>query len=100
MLIEAAKGGHTTVVNLLLDWPNNVQSPSPDLEQHSPPQSKVDISDVSMLVVTQNLDEEWYISLVFKSIFSTRSVLFCFKKYYLNCNFFSPFCLFDCNMHR
>ncbi|KAK2150836.1 hypothetical protein LSH36_386g01050, partial [Paralvinella palmiformis] len=46
MLIEAAKGGHTTVVNLLLDWPNNVQSPSPDLEQHSPPQSKVDISDM------------------------------------------------------
>ena len=51
MLIEAAKGGHTTVVNLLLDWPNNIQSPSPDLEQHSPPQSKVDISDVSMLII-------------------------------------------------
>lgn len=24
MLIEAAKGGHTTVVNHLLDWPNSI----------------------------------------------------------------------------
>ena len=39
MLIEAAKGGHTTVVNLLLDWPGNLTSASSDLTQHSPPQS-------------------------------------------------------------
>jgi ankyrin repeat domain-containing protein 17 len=45
MLIEAAKGGHTTVVNLLLDWPGNLTSP--DLTQHSPPQSNVNINEVS-----------------------------------------------------
>ena len=26
MLIEASKGGHVTVVNLLLDWPNHAQN--------------------------------------------------------------------------
>ena len=26
MLIEAAKGGHVTVVNLLLDWPNHAHT--------------------------------------------------------------------------
>ncbi len=33
MLIEAAKGGHTNVVNLLLDYPNNLVSPTPELLQ-------------------------------------------------------------------
>lgn len=46
MLIEAAKGGHTNVVNLLLDWPNPAPSPSPDLNQLSPPQSSLDINEV------------------------------------------------------
>ena len=31
MLIEASKGGHTSVVNLLLDWPSQVLSPSVDV---------------------------------------------------------------------
>ena len=48
MLIEAAKGGHTTVVNLLLDWPSNILSPSSaNLAQLSPPPSMVDVSEVS-----------------------------------------------------
>lgn len=47
MLIEAAKGGHTTVVNLLLDWPNNLLSPaSANLAQLSPPPSMMDIHEV------------------------------------------------------
>lgn len=50
MLIEAAKGGHTTVVNLLLDWPNNTLSPTADLSQLSPPQSTVDVSEVSLML--------------------------------------------------
>ena len=50
MLIEAAKGGHTTVVNLLLDWPSNLLSPSSaNLAQLSPPQSMVDVNEVSPL---------------------------------------------------
>ena len=67
MLIEAAKGGHTTVVNLLLDWPNNIQSPSPDLEQHSPPQSKEDISDVS----TQLVQKRWIFKIFMNRYLST-----------------------------
>ena len=30
MLIEASKGGHTTVVNLLLDWPSQAVTPPAD----------------------------------------------------------------------
>ena len=32
MLIEAAKGGHTAVVNLLLDWPNTMMSANPEMQ--------------------------------------------------------------------
>lgn len=38
MLIEAAKGGHTSVVCYLLDYPNNLLSaPPPDATQLTPP---------------------------------------------------------------
>lgn len=38
MLIEAAKGGHTSVVCYLLDYPNNLLSaPPPDVTQLTPP---------------------------------------------------------------
>ncbi|XP_053317614.1 ankyrin repeat domain-containing protein 17 isoform X6 [Spea bombifrons] len=38
MLIEAAKGGHTSVVCYLLDYPNNLLSaPPPDVTQFTPP---------------------------------------------------------------
>ena len=47
MLIEAAKGGHTSVVNLLLDWPNSLASATPvSMPQLSPPHSLVDINEV------------------------------------------------------
>ncbi len=46
MLIEAAKGGHTAVVNLLLDWPNTAISPTPDLTQLTPPDSQVITNEV------------------------------------------------------
>lgn len=49
MLIEAAKGGHTGVVNLLIDYPNSVLSPTPDLTQLTPPDTQLNISDVSMI---------------------------------------------------
>lgn len=38
MLIEAAKGGHTSVVCYLLDYPNNLlAAPPPDVTQLTPP---------------------------------------------------------------
>lgn len=38
MLIEAAKGGHTSVVCYLLDYPNNLLSaPPPESSQLTPP---------------------------------------------------------------
>lgn len=38
MLIEAAKGGHTSVVCYLLDYPNNLLSaPPPESTQLTPP---------------------------------------------------------------
>ena len=50
MLIEAAKGGHTAVVNLLLDWPNAALSPTPDLTQLSPPdQQQLPLSEVRII---------------------------------------------------
>lgn len=39
MMIESSKGGHTAVVALLLDYPNNMLTspPPPDLSQLTPP---------------------------------------------------------------
>ena len=44
MLIEAAKGGHVNVVNLLLDWPNNMSTT--DVQQLSPPHSQLETVEV------------------------------------------------------
>ena len=44
MLIEAAKGGHVNVVNLLLDWPNNMSTT--DVTQLSPPHSQLETIEV------------------------------------------------------
>ena len=49
MLIEAAKGGHTNVVNLLLDYPNSILSPSPDLQQLANTESQLNANEVCML---------------------------------------------------
>ena len=48
MLIEAAKGGHTTVVNLLLDWPTSMMSPTAELNPTtlSPPQTTLDVNQL------------------------------------------------------
>ena len=46
MLIEAAKGGHTNVVNLLLDYPNSILSPSPDLQQLANTESQLNANEV------------------------------------------------------
>ena len=37
MLIEAAKGGHTTVVQMLIDYPNSLVAGPPALELDTPP---------------------------------------------------------------
>ena len=49
MLIEAAKGGHTNVVNLLLDYPNSILSPSPDLQQLANTESQLNANEVCIL---------------------------------------------------
>ena len=49
MLIEAAKGGHTNVVNLLLDYPNSILSPSPDLQQLANTESQLNANEVQSL---------------------------------------------------
>lgn len=46
MLIEAAKGGHVNVVNLLLDWPNNMLASTTDVTQLSPPHSQLETVEV------------------------------------------------------
>ncbi len=51
MLIEAAKGGHTTVVNLLLDYPNSILSPSPDLTQLTPPDQQCNTNEVTIFLL-------------------------------------------------
>lgn len=48
MLIEASKGGHTAVVQLLLDYPNSLLAsppPPPDLSQIS--NSSLETTEVS-----------------------------------------------------
>ena len=55
MLIEAAKGGHTNVVNLLLDYPNSILSPSPDLQQLASTESQLDANEVSTIYVTKRI---------------------------------------------
>ena len=50
MLIEGAKGGHTQVVNLLLDYPNSILSPSPDINQFATPDSSVHMNEVSYYI--------------------------------------------------
>ena len=37
MIIEAAKGGHTNVVKLLLEWPSRTLNSSTDLAQPDTP---------------------------------------------------------------
>ena len=49
MLIEAAKGGHTNVVNLLLDYPNSIISPTPDLQQLANTESTANTTEVRSL---------------------------------------------------
>uniref|UniRef100_T1IU24 Uncharacterized protein n=1 Tax=Strigamia maritima TaxID=126957 RepID=T1IU24_STRMM len=46
MLIEASKGGHIGVAQLLLDYPHNIMtsSPPPDLSQLTPP--NMDVNDI------------------------------------------------------
>lgn len=48
MLIEAAKGGHVNVVNLLLDWPNNMLTTATDVTQLSPPHSQLETVEVGL----------------------------------------------------
>jgi hypothetical protein len=61
MLIEAAKGGHTNVVNLLLDWPNNMMSPSSaSLTQLSPP-PLVDVIEVYTASVTADSHHNFFL---------------------------------------
>ena len=51
MLIEAAKGGHTNVVNLLLDYPNNcLSSSNSDLYQQASPEVQVGLFLVRSLL--------------------------------------------------
>ena len=51
MLIEGAKGGHTQVVTLLLDYPNSVLSPTPDLTQLASPETHVHMNEVRTLFI-------------------------------------------------
>lgn len=54
MLIEAAKGGHTSVVCYLLDYPNNLLSaPPPDVTQFTPPSH--DLNRVIYVLVLMKL---------------------------------------------
>lgn len=64
MLIEAAKGGHTSVVCYLLDYPNNLLSaPPPDVTQLTPPSHdlnrapRVPVQALPMVVPPQEPDK-------------------------------------------
>uniref|UniRef100_A0A8C3TA66 Ankyrin repeat domain 17 n=1 Tax=Chelydra serpentina TaxID=8475 RepID=A0A8C3TA66_CHESE len=64
MLIEAAKGGHTSVVCYLLDYPNNLLSaPAPDATQLTPPSHdlnrapRVPVQALPMVVPPQEPDK-------------------------------------------
>uniref|UniRef100_A0A803V0Z2 Ankyrin repeat domain 17 n=1 Tax=Ficedula albicollis TaxID=59894 RepID=A0A803V0Z2_FICAL len=64
MLIEAAKGGHTSVVCYLLDYPNNLLSaPPPDATQLTPPSHdlnrapRVPVQALPMVVPPQEPDK-------------------------------------------
>ena len=48
MLIEAAKGGHVNVVNLLLDWPNSVLASTTDAT-HLSPHSQLEAIEVRFI---------------------------------------------------
>ncbi|XP_075785504.1 ankyrin repeat domain-containing protein 17 isoform X9 [Pelodiscus sinensis] len=64
MLIEASKGGHTSVVCYLLDYPNNLLSaPAPDVTQLTPPSHdlnrapRVPVQALPMVVPPQEPDK-------------------------------------------
>uniref|UniRef100_A0A3Q2XHJ6 Ankyrin repeat and KH domain containing 1 n=1 Tax=Hippocampus comes TaxID=109280 RepID=A0A3Q2XHJ6_HIPCM len=63
MLIEAAKGGHTNVVSYLLDYPNILSVPAPDLSQLTPPSqdaSQVNRAIMLFLVSHSKLSLWWF----------------------------------------
>ena len=68
MLIEAAKGGHTTVVNLLLEWPNTQVSPNSNeaLQISSPDQQaevpRVPIQGLNNIVPPHDPDQSGVIA--------------------------------------
>ena len=52
MIIEAAKGGHTQVVKLLLEYPNRVLMNSPELAQLTDPHIS-EVREVLSIIVAE-----------------------------------------------